>query len=110
MTKENHKEEREVVKSPAFANTNTTNCRVADLVAKTARVSIKDTIRVLLAFDTVADFLNISTETLLEERMSRQKATKEQSVDCERAYAMMREHLIRQGEPDWLDTLRNNAA
>lgn len=81
--------------------------RVNDLVAKTARVTLKDTVRVMLALDTVAEFLGTSTDDLLGLVFSTDKPTPEQAEMCSKAFAEMERYLIEEGEGDWLDTLRS---
>lgn len=81
--------------------------RINDLVAKTARVTLKDTVRVLLALDTVAEFLGTSTDDLLGLRFSVEKPDAEQAEKCNQAFREMEDYLVSEGESDWLDTLRS---
>lgn len=81
--------------------------RVPDLVAKVAKVTLKDTVRVLMALDTVTEFLEDETDNLLALRMSIKKPDAGAAMKCNAAYDELREFLIRNGEPDWLDTIKN---
>ncbi len=80
--------------------------RVPDLIAKVAKVTLKDTVRVLMALDTVTEFLDEQTDDLLSMAMSISKPNGGEASQCNAAYAELREFLIRNGEPDWLDTIK----
>ncbi len=63
------------------------NLRLTDLLAKTAKVSIKDTLRVLYAIETINEFYGISSE-LLDGDYERDtaRATPENVAVCEAEY------------------------
>lgn len=83
-----------------------TGLRLNDLVAKVAKVTLKDTTRVLLALDTVIDFMECPTDQLLEQRFAIDKPTPAEAEMCSSAYNELKEYLVREGEGDWLDTIK----
>lgn len=83
-----------------------TGLRLNDLVAKIARVTLKDTTRVLLAADTVADFLGVSVDDILSNRFSVDRPTSEESVLCNKSFAELEDYLVQEGEADWIRTIR----
>ncbi len=61
--------------------------RYADLVAKTARVTLKDTMRVILALDAVAAYLDGDVlDIIAGVRFDPIRPSPEQVAACERAY------------------------
>lgn len=84
-----------------------TGLRLNDLIAKVAKVTLKDTTRVLLAADTVAEYLGVSIDDILGNRFSVDKPTPEQAEKCSAAFKELENYLIDEGESDWLDTLRS---
>ena len=81
--------------------------RINDLVAKIARVTIKDTTRVLLAFDAVVDFMDCPADDILEQDVSVERASPESSDACNRAYKEFRKYLKATGDEDFLDALKS---
>lgn len=84
----------------------TKDLRIADLIAKTGKVTLKDTVRVLLAFETVADYANTPYATILAKDFSQDKPTEEQSAACNRAYSLLKDEVKDAGEEGWLEELR----
>lgn len=66
--------------------------RVNDLIAKVAHVRIKDTVRVLIALQAVAEEYDLSFEELLEQPKSSDRPTPLQAKECDRAYWWMYEN------------------
>ena len=61
--------------------------RVGDVIAKTARVTIKDTLRVLAALDAVAYMYGCSIDEILEDiPYDPRRPSPENVAACERAY------------------------
>lgn len=70
--------------------------RVADLIAKTARVTLKDTLRVLAALDAVSFSYDVSMETLIDLiDYEPSRPTPEQVAACEQEFFQLRreDHL-----------------
>lgn len=65
------------------------NLRIHDLIAKTAHVSMKNTLRVLIALRVVAEEYDLDPYTILGLRYSFDKPTPEQAQQCEIAYTWM---------------------
>lgn len=80
--------------------------RINDLVAKVARVTLKDTTRVLMAFDAVVDFLELPTDQILEEDFSVERPIADESEKCALAYLEFEEFLAADGDSRWLQQLR----
>ena len=81
--------------------------RVVDLVAKVARVTLKDTARVLMAFDAVVDFLEVPVDDLLATDFAVDKPSQENSEACNTAFAEFQEWLRRNGDDQWFQSLRS---
>lgn len=67
--------------------------RVNDLVAKVARVTLKDTTRVLKSLLLVSEFLGIDLKTLLEEDFEITRPTAEEAGLCSQAFDELQEAL-----------------
>jgi hypothetical protein len=63
------------------------NLRVADLVAKTAKVTFKDTVRVLIAARAVCKMFGIPLSQLADAQHDGTKPTSDNVTACEQAYA-----------------------
>lgn len=63
--------------------------RVHDLIAKTADLRLKDTLRVLLALRVVAEEYDLDPQVILTMPYSAQRPTPDQTRQCEAAYAWM---------------------
>lgn len=66
--------------------------RINDLIAKVAHVRIKDTVRVLLALQAVAEEYDFDMEGLLRQPRVMDRPTASQAQECERAYWWMYEN------------------
>jgi hypothetical protein len=66
--------------------------RINDLIAKVAHVRIKDTVRVLLALQAVAEEYDFLFDELLEQPKSSDRPTPLQAKECDRAYRWMYEN------------------
>lgn len=65
------------------------NLRPADVIAKTARVTLKDTVRVLVALDAVLEEAGVSFESFIDtywDNFTAERATPENSEACEQFY------------------------
>lgn len=69
------------------------NLRIHDLIAKTAHVTLKDTLRVILSMQVVAKHLNCTLEEIAELSFDLSKATPEQAESCTAEFNMLRKHL-----------------
>lgn len=68
-----------------------THLRMGDVIAKTARVSLKDALRVIASLDAIALHFGIEPAELLEKmQYEHSKATPEQVAACEQAYYALR--------------------
>lgn len=76
-----------------FANPTLSEARLQDVIAKMARVTLKDTIRVLKALDLVAEFTNDDADFLLGHEMSSNKPTAGESASCVRAFNLISDVL-----------------
>lgn len=88
--------------------TDTHELRSQDLVAKIARVTLPDTVRVMLAVELVSWFLEqpeLNTVTLGPNPLTR--ATKAQAEACERVYADLVDTLAQDEGDSTLDTIRS---
>lgn len=63
--------------------------RVHDLIAKTADLRLKDTLRVLLALRIVAEEYDLDPAVILTMPYSTQRPTPDEKRQCEAAYAWM---------------------
>lgn len=80
--------------------------RLNDLIAKIARVTLKDTTRVLLALDTVVDFLDCPTDSILETEFVVERPTAAEAETCAQAYSEVEKYLAEAGDADWLKKIR----
>lgn len=80
--------------------------RLNDLVAKVAKVTLKDTTRVLLALDTIADFMDCESDFLLDQQFVVDKPTPAQAEMCNTAHNELREYLAGEGDPNWLEEIK----
>lgn len=65
------------------------NLRPADVIAKTARVTLKDTVRVLVALDAVLEEAGVSFESFIDaywDNFTAERATPENVEACEQFY------------------------
>lgn len=83
-----------------------TSARVHDLVAKTARVTIKDTLRVMLALRLVADHMGCAMEELVDIPYDLARATPEQAEACLKEFEVMCKVLNDTGRGGQLKQLR----
>lgn len=65
--------------------------RIHDLIAKTAHVSHTNTLRVLIALRAVGTEFDLTADEIVNLPYSREKPSRLQSMDCERAYLQMHE-------------------
>lgn len=65
--------------------------RVHDLIAKTANVNYKNTLRVLIALRAVGEELDLAADEILNWPYSGEKPNPEQAIACNRAYLRMNE-------------------
>jgi hypothetical protein len=63
------------------------NLRATDLIAKTAKVTIKDTLRVLIAARAVCRFLGLSFDKIADRQHSPDRPSSDNVAACEQAYA-----------------------
>ncbi len=69
-----------------------TNLRVADLIAKTARVTLKDTLRVLAAFDAVSYLYDVGPTDLIEDMAyDAARPSPEHVAACEQQFFALRD-------------------
>jgi len=75
------------------------NLRIPDLIAKTARVTLKDTLRVLAALDAISFSYDVSMETLIDlVDYEPTRPTPEQIAACEQEFFQLRrEDHVRAG-------------
>lgn len=67
------------------------NLRIHDLIAKTAHVSHKNSLRVLIALRAVGVEVDLSADEIVNLPYSRQKSTPDEARACEQAYLRMHE-------------------
>lgn len=72
-----------------FANPDLAHARVNDVVAKIARVSLKDTTRVLHALRVLSDFTNDPAGDILEGSLSSTKPSELQAEACAQAFDLI---------------------
>lgn len=81
--------------------------RLNDLVAKVARVTLKDTTRVMLATILVAEFLGIDVAVMLrEEQYSVDKPSRPEAALCNEAFDELTTALKAYGEADAIEQIR----
>lgn len=85
---------------------NNHNLRPHDLIAKTARVTIKDTVRVLQSLKLVSEHLDCSFDDLIDLRANPTKPTESESSACDCEFRAMRRTLVKSGRGQVLDELR----
>ena len=68
--------------------------RINDLIAKVAHVRIKDTMRVLIALQAVAEEYDFTIDELLHQTRSTGRPTALQAKECDRAYLWMYENKL----------------
>ncbi len=83
-----------------------TNARVHDLIAKTARVTIKDTLRVVLSMQVIANHLGCTMEEIAALPFDPNRATPEQSEACTEEFRLMCKQLNEAGHGDEIKRLR----
>lgn len=84
-----------------------TGLRINDLVAKVARVTLKDTTRVMLATILVAEFLDIDVAVMLrEEEYSIEKPAADEADLCNTAFDELMEALKRYGDSQAVQKIR----
>ena len=71
---------------------NVTQLRIHDLIAKVAHVRLKDSLRVLLALEAVAEEYDLAVEDVLKLSYSSEKPTPMQARHCEIGYSWMYEN------------------
>lgn len=71
-------------------------------MAKVARVTLKDTTRVLMALDAVVDFMECPTDQILEQDFSVERASKESANACNRAFEEFGLYLNSSGDGEFL--------
>lgn len=77
------------------AEANLPELRPADLIAKVARVTLKDTMRVLLALDAVAGMRGVTDRTLVQGiAYDPGRPTPKQVAACESAYYALRQTAV----------------
>lgn len=84
-----------------------THVRTHDLIAKTARVTIKDTLRVVLAMQVVAKHLGCSMEEISALPYDLNRATPEQAEACSEEFKLMCKQLNEAGHGDEIKRLRH---
>lgn len=80
--------------------------RVHDLVAKAARVTLKDTVRVMQSLQLVSNFLGCSLHQLVAMTHDPGRASVTQSGACEQAFIALQDFLDRNGRGEELRRLR----
>lgn len=80
--------------------------RIADLLAKSAGVTMKDTARVLLTLSVVCDFLNIAPDDVLALEHENERASELEALACEKAYAELRQHCKHVGAEGYLRRIK----
>ena len=80
--------------------------RVHDLVAKTAHVTLKDTVRVMQSLQMVADYLGCSLHQLVAMTHDPLRPSQAQSTACERAYFELQGFLNQNGRAEDFRSLR----
>jgi hypothetical protein len=83
-----------------------TNARIHDLIAKTSRVTIKDTLRVMLTLRIIADYMDCSIEELLEIPHDLTRATPEQAEACQKEFQLMCKQLNQSGRGNEIKVIR----
>jgi len=83
-----------------------TNARVHDLIAKTARVTMKDTVRVMLSMQVVANHLGCTMEEIAALPFDPSRATPEQGEACMEEFKLMCKLLNDAGHGDVIKRLR----
>lgn len=86
---------------------NRPHLRVNDLVAKIARVTLKDTTRVLMALDAVVDYLETPADDLLATEFSVERPTLDEADACGNAFEEFRVYLEACSDHEWLHYLRS---
>lgn len=81
--------------------------RINDLVAKIARVTLKDTTRVLMALDAVVDFLDEPADDILAEEFEVSRPSLENSESCTVAHNEFLAWLESCDDVRWLEYLRS---
>lgn len=69
------------------------NLRPADVITKTARVTLKDTVRVLVALDAVLEQAGVSFESFMDtywDNFTAERATPENVAACEQFYTAVK--------------------
>ena len=80
--------------------------RINDLVAKVAKVTLKDTTRVLMALDVIVDFLELPTDEILGAEFVVTRPIGDEAEKCTLAFMELEEYLQSEGEGDFLDAIR----
>ena len=83
-----------------------TEARIHDLIAKTARVTIKDTVRVIKSMQLVADYLGCSLEEIAAIPFDISRVTPEQAEACAEEFRLMCKLLNETGHGDKIKRLR----
>lgn len=96
-----------VVLSKVDCMSKRTDLRVNDLVAKIARVTLKDTTRVLMALDAVVDFLEEDADDLLGEDFAVDRPSPENADACGNAFEDFQVWLENNDDSRWLEYLRS---
>lgn len=73
----------------SFANPELSHARVNDVIAKIAKVTLKDTTRVLKALNLVCVFTGDDADYIVSSTLSPEKPTQQQSVACVAAYDLV---------------------
>ena len=81
--------------------------RINDLVAKIARVTLKDTTRVLMALDAVVDFLDEPADDLLATEFEVGRPSPENADACGNAFEDFQVWLENNDDTRWLEYLRS---
>lgn len=83
-----------------------TNIRIHDLVAKTARVTLKDTVRVIQSMQVVANHMGSTLEEIASLPFDTNRATPEQVEACAEEFKLMCKLLNESGHGDLVKRLR----
>lgn len=86
-----------------FANPALVGTRVNDLIAKIARVSLRDTTRVLAALDLVSEATGDDADYIVQSKLSYDKPTPTEAELCAEAFVLI-ETLM---GPDAIQAIRN---
>jgi hypothetical protein len=84
-----------------------TQLRLNDLVAKVAKVTLKDTTRVLMSLELVSSFVGVEAGDILALDFDVTKPTADEANACTDAYEELTAYVYEQEGADWLKRIRS---